>query len=196
MSMSRLFADNVLVRLLMGDTARADLMVSMTGVKLGEQLVVIGLGDPDLLATLGAKVGITGRACGVDDDPGRVATASRRAERAGVLVEVAHVPYAAPPYEPASFDLAVVRLGRTLATDHDVAEALEGARAVLRDGGRCVVIGDSAPSGVKSLVARGEPGPTSQQLVPQLVRIGFRAARVLAEREGLFFVEGVVRRGA
>src|SRR5438094_175662 len=47
-------------------TAPADpLAVSMTGVKLGDRVLVIGAGDPALIAALGAKTGLTGTTCGV-----------------------------------------------------------------------------------------------------------------------------------
>src|SRR5579871_5290645 len=48
------------------------LAVTMTGVKLGDRFLAIGLGDPRLTAALAAKAGLTGRACAVDADPVRL----------------------------------------------------------------------------------------------------------------------------
>ena len=53
------------------------LSVSMCGAKLGDRVLVVGCGDPRLVAALGAKAGLSGRACAVD----RVSR-SRRAKRA------------------------------------------------------------------------------------------------------------------
>ncbi|MBW8713960.1 MAG: NAD(P)-dependent alcohol dehydrogenase, partial [Acidobacteria bacterium] len=44
------------------------LAITMTGVKLGDRLLVIGAGDPRLIAALATKSGLTGRASVVDAD--------------------------------------------------------------------------------------------------------------------------------
>jgi SAM-dependent methyltransferase len=193
MALSHLFAENAIVRLILGNSERRSLIVSMTGVKLGERLIVIGLSDPGLLSTLGSKVGITGRACGVDASPERMARASRRAEADGVLVEVQGAFPAPLPYDPASFDVAVVWAAADLGSEPGLWSALEAARRVLRDGGRCQVIGESAPSGLRRFWGTPPARLPAGQLVAILGACGFRGARVLAERDGLVFVEGVYR---
>src|SRR6188472_2128866 len=107
MAISQLLADNALVRLIRGSSGRADLILSMVGVKLGDRLLVLGLSDPGLVGILGSKVGITGRACGVDASADRVARAGRQAERDGVLVEVEVWNDGGIPFESGSFDLVV-----------------------------------------------------------------------------------------
>ena len=82
------------------------LAVSMSGVKLADRLLVIGCSDPSLIAALGAKVGLTGRACAVDEDPSLVASAAQIAEREGVLIESAPAPGLKVPYPDESFDVA------------------------------------------------------------------------------------------
>lgn len=181
MGLRELFADNALVRLARGDTRQADMIVSMTGVKLGERLLVIGLADTRLLPTLGAKVGLTGRACGTDASPDVASRAARYAEKEGVLVEVHPAPLGELPFEPGTFDIAVVRATAALAAESDLRLALQAAASALREGGRCELVADTRPDGGSSLVAL-------------LGDAGYRGGRVLTDRGGLLYVEAVKRR--
>ena len=56
------------------------LAVSMAGIKLGDRLLVLGCGDPMLVAQLAVKTGLTGRAFAVDARADL--TARRRTARA------------------------------------------------------------------------------------------------------------------
>jgi ubiquinone/menaquinone biosynthesis C-methylase UbiE len=193
MSISQLFADNLLVRLVRRNAARDELILSMTGVKLGERLIVIGLEDPGLLATLGKKAGLTGRACGVDPAQERVARARRRADQAGVLVEVepanSHL-----PFDEASFDIAVIRAGNSSSDESALVRALSQARRLLRDGGRCQILADASPGGLRRLWRKRQARPAPHVLVQLLAQQGYRGARILSERDGLVFAEGMARR--
>ena len=53
------------------------LNVSMAGAKLGDRLIVVGCSDPQLIAALAGKTGLTGRAVAVDGSSQRVAEAGR-----------------------------------------------------------------------------------------------------------------------
>jgi ubiquinone/menaquinone biosynthesis C-methylase UbiE len=168
------------------------LAVSMSGAKLGDRLLVVGCSDPALIASLGSKAGLTGRACAVDAVPERVAEAARITEREGTLVETATAPGWTLPFDPDSFDLVVVR---DVPPD-DRTAAVPEARRVLRPGGRCMIIDTTARSGLGALLARrSNEGPYGD---PESARraledAGFVAPRLLAERDGLLFVEGVKR---
>src|SRR6185437_3427924 len=85
------------------------LAVTMTGVKLGDRLLSLGLRDPTLIAALAAKAGLTGRTCAVDADAARIAGAADAIEREGGLAEVMHAPGFALPFDAGSFDVAVAR---------------------------------------------------------------------------------------
>lgn len=193
MAISDLLADNALVRLVRGRRTGRDLTVSMAGIQLGERLLVIGLGDAALLPALAAKTGLTGRACGVDPDAAAVDKARRASERAGVLVEV--VPAALPdlPFSPGDFDIVVIRVGRGLEGEDEVADAVEAASRVLRGGGRCLVVADRRRRGMATLaLASTGRGRLDAAALCRLVTAGeLKGARVLAEREGLVFVEGL-----
>ncbi len=172
------------------------LAVSMTGVKLGDRLLIIGAGDPALIALLAAKAGLTGTACVVDSDDARVRRAHAAVEREGVLVEIACAPYSTLPYDAGSFDVAVIRDVLPKLTPDEGAGCVREARRVLRDGGRVVAIDTTSRGGLASLVGRqmvNEEYVKSGGAIRALEAERFVAVRVLAERDGLVFVEGAKR---
>jgi ubiquinone/menaquinone biosynthesis C-methylase UbiE len=168
------------------------LAVSMAGIKLGNRLLMVGCGDPMLVAQLAVKTGLTGRAFAVDVRPDLVAAAEKMAPREGALIETASAPWTALPLEPGSFDVAVVRfVWPDLAEPERVACAAEVHR-VLRAGGRCLVIDPAKVPGIGGIVKHAAINPdyvANGGAVGVLEAAGFRAARVLAEREGLAFSE-------
>ena len=168
-----------------------DLPVAMSGVKLGDRLLVIGCSDPSLIARLALKVGLTGRACAVDESPERVAEAARLVEREGALIESAEARGSTVPYESDGFDLVVLRDTAAPAEDVRSRGAREALR-VLRPGGRCLVVEGASRSGFLRRSTSGDAA-RSTAASAALTAAGFAAVRSLAERDGLMFVEGVKR---
>jgi|SRR6185369_11006469 len=179
---------------------RADthaLLVSMTGVKLGDRVAFIGCAHGARLAAVAAKVGLSGRAVAVAPDESSAARARRGAENAGVLVEVEQATPTRLPLDDSSFDLAVVDdtgglFGAMSAGDRAVA-ARETAR-ILRPGGRVVLVGATAVTGFARLIARAPSTPSfgsSGEAIATLESNGFGIVRTLAEREGQLFIEGI-----
>jgi ubiquinone/menaquinone biosynthesis C-methylase UbiE len=166
--------------------AGESLAISMAGIKLGDRLLVVGCTDALLIARLAVKTGLTGRAYAVDAHENTVRRAAELALRDGALVETSVSPLTTLPLESAAFDVAIVRdaLPR-MAADTRVA-CLGEVRRVLRPGGRCLVI-DALPRGLRALMGAAR----DYEPVPLLQTAGFKAARVLAEREGMAFAEGV-----
>jgi len=158
------------------------LSVSMAGVKLADRVVIVGCGDPRLIATLAAKAGLTGRACAVDDDAGRVREAERVALKEGALIEAFTVPLHSMPFEAGSFDVAVLR-DIMAAADTRAPSVLHEVLRVLRPGGRTLVVESR----------RRKTAIDGDTLVAALKSVGFGAVRTLAERDGLLFVEGANR---
>jgi len=173
------------------------LVVGMTGVKLGERFAQIGCVHGGRLGAVAAKVGLSGRAVAVVPDEVSGARARKGAAEAGVLVEVETAPPTDLPLENDAFDLVVID-----DTGGLLGELPPGARGdtvretqrILRPGGRLMIIGRGAASGIAGLLGHAPAGPAFDPQ-PALVAGGFRSVRKLGEREGLVFVEGVKPRG-
>jgi ubiquinone/menaquinone biosynthesis C-methylase UbiE len=177
-------------------TSGESLAVSMASIKLGDRLLVVGCGDPVRIAQLAVKTGLTGRACAIDASETVTARAAEVAAREGALIETFTAPWGTLPLEPDSFDVAVI---------DDVLAHLEGGarmacvidvHRVLRPGGRCLVIDPGTRGSIGGLVrapaSTPDPGYVARGgAVAALESGGFRAARVLADRNGLAFSEGV-----
>jgi len=174
--------------------AGESLPVSMAGIKLGDRLLVIGCSDPMLIAQLASKTGLTGRAAAVDASESGSAAAADVAAREGVLLETFTSPWNALPLDSDSFDVVIIRDVLPHLDAAKRAWCLVEANRVLRPGGRCLVIDGTAKKGifqsgrteavVSDYAAAGGPAAI-------LGAKGFKAARVLAEREGLVFAEAV-----
>jgi ubiquinone/menaquinone biosynthesis C-methylase UbiE len=179
-------------------TPTEPLPVSMSGVKLGDRLLVLGCGDAPLIAQLALKTGLTGRACALDENAGRTERAARAVERDGALIEPLTAPWTSLPLESAAFDVVVVRDVLAPLDAHRRAPVLAEVLRVLRPGGRCVVIEGAARGGLAALLqGRNAPAEytSSGGAERALSTVGFRAVRTLAERGGVTFVEGVKAAG-
>jgi ubiquinone/menaquinone biosynthesis C-methylase UbiE len=97
------------------------------------------------------------------------------------------------PFAADGFDAIVVHAGDrslpSLADPAGVALLREGYR-VLRSGGRVIII-EGGPRGLAGLLRPRPRLLESAATVTGLSTAGFRAARLLAEREGYRFTEGL-----
>lgn len=176
------------------------LAVRMVGIKMGDRFLQVGCPHGDRLAALAAGVGLSGRTVVIVPDEGSAARARKGAADAGVLVEIVLAPPTHLTADDAAFDVVVLDdTSGLLATmaPADRAAATGELHRVLRQGGRALVIGTSRRGGLAALLPRA---PRNPEFVaaggPQgaLEAGGFKSARVLAEREGLSFVEGLKTR--
>ena len=170
-----------------------DLPVSMVGVKLGDRLLQIGCGDGGLLAALGAKVGLTGRACGVDPEAEQAARARAAAAREGVLVDVEVAPFGMLPFDDAAFDIVAVRDVLAALRPYERVRCLQDAYRVLRPGGRIVIMEPAERGGIGRFLTHHAADPSyvnAGRAAGALRAEGFEPVRVIAEREGLAFTEG------
>jgi SAM-dependent methyltransferase len=176
------------------------LPIAMTGVKMGEQLLDVGAGDPRMFAAIAGKVGLTGRASAIADSATHAEALRVAAARAGVLVEIEVAPLSRLPFEDGAFDVAVIDSTRGLLgalPPVDRMGLVGELFRVLRAGGRLIAIERYGRAGLFSL-AGGAPSSeyASSGGAPRAFEAaGFRPVRVLAERDGLRFVEGLKRKG-
>ncbi len=169
------------------------LVVGMTGVQMGDRIAQIGCPEGGRLAAIAGKVGLSGRAVAVVPDEVSAARARKAAAREGVLVELEIAPPTRLPGATAAFDLVVVDDTRGLLlamSADDRVLAVREALRLLRPGGRVMVIGSAPRSGLGAIFTRTRSAPRFDP-APALQSGGCKAVRVLAEREGLVFVEGV-----
>ena len=166
----------------------------MIGARMGDRVLHVGVGDPGCFAIVSSKVGLTGRSCAVVDNAAAQAILERAAADQGVLVEVALAAAGMWPYEASSFDVIVVDANALLgATALERQDRLANTARVVRPGGRLLAI-QRRPRGIAGRLGfesrRSAPGGQALELVRALEQAGFKPVRVLAEREGLSFVEG------
>ena len=167
------------------------LPVTMTGVKMGDRLIIIGCSDPRLVASLALKPGISGRACAVDADAAVAARAGETATKEGALIETETAPFTMLPYDSGAFDVAVLAYSLGRVPSERRVTVVNEARRVLRAGGRCVAVEAAARGGLAAL-ARSSRLP-SAEIETAFNAAGLRAVRTLAERDGIAFVEGANR---
>jgi ubiquinone/menaquinone biosynthesis C-methylase UbiE len=158
------------------------LHVSMTGVRMGERFLQIGCHDRALLSGLAAKVGLSGHAAVAAFDQQQIKLAEKVGAQVGALIEAKAIEGRALPFDGDQFDMVVVddTAGSFGAIDETTRlDYLRDARRVVRQGGRIEI--------VESIKAR----PSAYDPLRDLSEAGFKPVRVLAERDGLRFVEGL-----
>jgi ubiquinone/menaquinone biosynthesis C-methylase UbiE len=176
------------------------LAIAMTGVALGDRLLQVGCTDASLLGAIGSKVGLSGRVCAIVPDEAHAARARRAADKSGFLLEIEIGNLEDFPFEDGAFSLIVVDnqegLLSTMRPEERVA-TLQQAFRTLAARGRIVVIERGERSGLGALFGSRASAPvdphykSSGGALVALEAEGFRVARLLAERDGLSFFEGV-----
>jgi SAM-dependent methyltransferase len=166
----------------------------MAGVRLGERVLQAGLGNPKLFAKLAGKAGLSGRACVVVDNPEATAQLEAAAAAEGVLIEVVVVRAPFWPLEAAAFDVGILD-GNALLRGDSAARAsrLAQVQRIVRPGGRVLIIRAVRIGLARRLgfgASHAAPSAEASKLLQALEGAGFRPARILAEREGMTFVEG------
>ncbi len=174
------------------------LAVTMSGARLGERALQIGIDAPGIAAAIAAKTGMTGLATIVVTDESAAATARAAVAEAGALADVHVGPLDALPFADGAYDLVVIHsvsgLLSSLAADVR-GQMLAECRRVLRVGGRLLALEAGSPTGLRALFG-GAPKHEGQYhaaggTVTGLEAAGFRAVRSLGDRQGYRFIEGL-----
>ena len=154
------------------------LVVSMTGIRLGDRLLYVGA-TPELVEPLAARVGLSGQTTVVATEADAVTAA---AERNGLLIDGAPtVPNAG------DYDLAIVEARG--AWQDSVRQVL----APVRVGGRLIVVAGEPRQWLGRLRGLAEPAPADGEIVRVIEAAGWTAARGIGGRGDLRFVEGFRR---
>ncbi len=167
--------------------------VAMSGVRRGERVLQIGIDDPAIAGAIAGLVGVNGRAAFAVTDERAAAAARSAAEDAMALadVEIAALPQL--PFEAQAFDVVVLNARKGI-TGLDAATRpllLREAYRVLRDGGRIVAMQPGTPAGLTAWLRPSKAAVNEPAIAAGLGEAGFRAVRVLADREGYLFTEGL-----
>ncbi len=158
------------------------LHVSMTGVRMGERFLQIGCHDRSLLAGLAAKVGLSGTSAVAAFNEQDAERARKIGAKVGALIEIYDIGDDGRNWAIGAEQFDMVVIDDTASEFwgfDDVAALLRKALASLRAGGRIEV------------VTKIETPHVKVNFEQELAKAGFKPVRVLAERNGLRFVEGL-----
>lgn len=177
---------------------REPLVMAMSGVRMGERLLQIGVDDPAALGALAAKVGLSGHAAVVTLDDRSAGRARTGITDASALADVTISSDGSLPFDPESFDVVIVHGVNGFMATLDAgmrARLLSQMLHVTRAGGRIIITEAGERSGLKAMLA---PAPSRDERYEQaggtvaaLETAGFRPVRLLADRDGVRFVEGL-----
>jgi SAM-dependent methyltransferase len=177
---------------------REPLALAMSGVRMGERLLQIGVDDPAVLGALAAKVGISGHAAVVTLDDRSAERARAGVADASALADISVAADGVLPFPPDSFDVVVVHgvSGWLTACGDDLrARLLSQVLHATRPGGRVIVTEPGERSGLKAMLApapkRDERYEQAGGTVAVMEKAGFRPVRRLADREGVRFTEAL-----
>ncbi|MEO8679112.1 MAG: class I SAM-dependent methyltransferase [Vicinamibacterales bacterium] len=167
------------------------LAVSMTGVRMGERFLQIGCDDRSLLAGLAAKAGLSGTSAVATFDDAAAKRARAMGAKVGALIDVQPIDAGTLPFADAYVDMVVIDDTRgafaSRANDERL-RCLREARRVVRPGGRIEVVEGLGGGGLfRNPITRA----ADYDMVRDLGEAGFKPVRVLAEKDGFRFVEGL-----
>ena len=183
----------IFIRLLKSGQTRAmdPLQVAMTGVRMGERFLQVGCHDRALLTGLAAKAGLSGAAAVAVVDQASAKRARAVGAKVGALIDVRPIEGRSLPFDRDQFDMIVIddTNGSFAAIDAISRVAyLRDALRIVRQGGRIEVV---EGLGGGRLFRGGVARPPGYNILSDLVAAGFRPARLLAEKDGFRFLEGL-----
>jgi SAM-dependent methyltransferase len=172
------------------------LSIKMSGIRMGERLLQIGVDDPKLLAAMALKIGLSGSTSVAVTDDASAARARAGATGAGALIDLHLTSLDALPFDNDAFDVVVVHgmNGLLPSLNERTDRALRETRRVLRHGGRIIVIEAGPKGGLAGVLRPYRPDARYEAAggaVAALQAAGFKPVRMLWEREGYRFTEGL-----
>jgi hypothetical protein len=184
---------SILLRLLKSSQSRKldPLHVSMTGVRMGERFLQIGCRDRALLSGLAAKVGLSGAAAVASFGNTDAKRAGSVGVKVGALIDIRAAEGHVLPFESDHFDMIVVDdTDGSFAAMEDTRrlDYLRDTLRIVRAGGRIEVVEGLGGGGLfRGAVTRR----AGYDMLRDLIAVGFKPARLLAEKDGFRFFEGL-----
>jgi ArsR family transcriptional regulator len=167
--------------------------MAMVGARPGQTVLMMGAADPGLAAAVAVVTGLNGRTVVADPSSEAEETVLAAAASEGTLVEFETGTLTRLPFDPGAFDIAVICQSLPRSDEQPARMITEAARLV-REGGRIVVIEGARPQRVLGMSrAPARPSLSGITISDWLTAAGLRAARVLAESDGLTYVEASKR---
>ena len=175
---------------------REPLAVSMTSVRAGERVLEIGVNNPAVAHAIANKVGLTGLAIIVVPNDALADRLRGYSADDASTAEVRIEPLDHLPFEDHTYDVVVVHNTEGLlpGLDADLRQrAVRDWLRVLRVGGRMIVLDPGKPTGMRGLLGGGSrhQAVAGGDTLSTLQSAGVGSVRVLGDREGYRFIEGV-----
>lgn len=168
------------------------LPVVMSGVCAGERVLQIGIDDVAVATAIAGKPGINGRSAFLLPDERTATLARTAAEDAMAVADIEVSPPLQVPFDDEAFDVGVLhaRTGVLATLEAAARQRLLGdILRTLRPGGRLLVMTRGTVVGLAAWLRRA--APTDVGVEEALRQAGYRPVRVLADREGYLFTEGL-----
>lgn len=163
--------------------------LAMIGARPGHTVVVFGAGDPALAAELALVTGLNGRTVVADSRDQTRASVAAAAEHAGALLDFELLTGGELPIERGTVDLVVLQQHFGAVGGGGEHGILGEALRLVRSGGRVVAI-EGERRRARLFGSPPPPGISGDAIVSRFSGAGMIAARVLAESEGVVYVEG------
>ena len=179
------------------NVGREPLAVSMSSVRSGERVLQIGVNDPRIVHAIAGKTGITGLATVVVPYESGAQRIREVVGEGSSSPDVRIEPLDRLPFADGAYDVAVIHNADGLLTSLDASvrhQSIREVLRVLRHGGRVIVLEAGKPTGMRALLGGPKHGARSEAAggtVAALEAVGFVAVRVLGDREGYRFIEGL-----
>ena len=162
----------------------------MIGARPGDSVLFCGAGRPDLAGSVGGVTGLNGQTTVVDRRKGAAERVAAGARAAGALVDFEDAPLSMLPFDAQQWDAVVLPEGLTALGDTTTGVLSEAVR-VLRPGGRLVILERVSRPGLFGLFRTADTSaPTVETTTSALSAAGLRGVRVLAEVDGVRYIEG------